>query len=152
MQPLSVARSSCRSAASIGVRRHMTWSFAIVETSNGAYRCTGTRHTGNTVSKQCGEDDLHRCGKIVCGKKTMCKPLFSNSFFKRAANKALRGAVGHVVKNVRGVPYPLFNPTERLDRLRDIPFQSVRLVAPNAPSRRESALHQEPFLLDIISL
>lgn len=38
----------------------MTWSFAIVETSNGAYRCTGTRHTGNTVSIQCGEDDLHR--------------------------------------------------------------------------------------------
>jgi hypothetical protein len=41
----------------------MTWSFEIIETSNNAYTCKGIRHTGNTVSIQCGEDVFYKIFK-----------------------------------------------------------------------------------------
>jgi hypothetical protein len=43
--------------------RDMKWSFEISETSNGAYRCVGTRCTDNVVSIHGGEDEIFRVYK-----------------------------------------------------------------------------------------
>ena len=61
-------RASPGPAGSLYVSRkykNMIWSFEIKETSNGVYTCEGMRDTGNIVSIQCGENELHKIFKLA---------------------------------------------------------------------------------------
>ena len=59
----------------------MKWFFDINEISNGAYKCTGKRDTGNVVSIQCGEDEIFRVFKEAYELETEIGTLPSKALF-----------------------------------------------------------------------
>lgn len=59
----------------------MNWFFEINEISAGAYLCTGKRDTGNTVSTQCGEDEIFHIFKKAYELETEIGTLPSKALF-----------------------------------------------------------------------